>query len=261
MKNKVHLARVFSAAVIDVSDLYQDFAYLSYSRDSNLSIAHKDILDDLERIQSEVDRLYQTALKANILLDTKDVIWAIQNIKEKLLQINSLADVDKYVLYKQGKLFQNDLLDIWAGKLRTALDGLYGQLCKHLDNQTLYPFWNKLPSTLTYYRVLENPQSAIQHAFTYFEDYLRKRIDAGNDLFGDELINRAFGKNGKLIYSKIPAEQNGVRNLLSGAYATFRNPNMHRITESDENSVLAILSLLYTMFDIVEKSEISVDNS
>ncbi|HSG42085.1 MAG TPA: TIGR02391 family protein, partial [Anaerolineales bacterium] len=172
---------------------------------------------------------------------------------ENLLQINSLDDVDRFVLYRDGELFQNDLLDIWADKLQLALHQLYYQLSGHLDNQTLYPFWDKFPSTITYYRVVENPQSAIQQAFIFFGNYLRKRIGAGSELFGEELINKAFGKNGKLIYRKIPAEQNGARNLLSGAYATFRNPNMHRLTDNDEKGVLAILSVIFTMFDIVKK--------
>jgi len=260
VNNKANLARVFKTAMFDTSDLYQDFAYLSYSKDDDIAGAHRIIFDDLDRIRVQVDNLYQVASNANIVLDITETAEAIQYIKENLLQINSLDDIDKHVLYRDGELFQNDLIDIWAGKLQNALHGLYYQLCKYLDNQTLYPFWNKFPDTLTYYRVLENPQSAIQQAFTYFEDYLRKQIGVGNDLFGEELINRAFGKNGKLTYSTIPAEQNGARNLLSGAYATFRNPNMHRITGNNEITVLAILSLIYTMFDIVEKSEMNTDD-
>jgi len=260
MQNKTHLVHVFRAAMIEVSDLYQDFSYLSYARDMDIAGSQKIILDDLERIHEKVKKLCKTAFEAGILLNVQDLENSIQQIKQNLLQINSLADIDKYVLYRDGELFQNDLIDDWVYKLEVEVHQLYYKVCEQLENQTLFPFWDKFPNTLTYYHVIENPQAAIQQAFTFFEDYLRKRINAGPDLFGEELINKTFGKNGELTYSQIPAEQVGARNLLSGVYATFRNPNMHRITEIDEKSALAILSLIYTMYNIVEKSQKNIDN-
>jgi hypothetical protein len=73
-----------------------------------------------------------------------------------------------------------------------------------------------------------------------------------NKLF---LINKAFGKEGELVYSDISAEKQGVRNLFSGTYAAFRNPNMHRIIREDENRALAIISLIYLLFDLVNNSK------
>ncbi|HSG41606.1 MAG TPA: hypothetical protein VLA72_00480, partial [Anaerolineales bacterium] len=128
MHNKVYLVRVFNSAIIDLCELYQDFAYLSYARNDDIAGAHKIIFDDLDRVKAQVDKLIQLASDAAISLDAKDVEVAIHNIKENLLQINSLDDVDRFVLYRDGELFQNDLLDIWADKLQLALHQLYYQL-------------------------------------------------------------------------------------------------------------------------------------
>ena len=103
--------------------------------------------------------------------------------------------------------------------------------------------------------VKNNPQAAIEHAFTVFEDYLRQRIGAGPEIYGQNLINQAFGKNGILIFSSIENEDNGVRNLMAGAYATFRNPRKHRIIEDDISTALSILSLVDLMIRMIDNAQ------
>lgn len=103
--------------------------------------------------------------------------------------------------------------------------------------------------------IVENPQAAIEHAFTVLEDRLRQRIKVGAEHYGEKLVNTAFGKNGKLVFSEIEAENIGMRNLLSGAYATFRNPRKHRIVEDDEKTVLSILSLVELLITLVDESK------
>jgi len=103
--------------------------------------------------------------------------------------------------------------------------------------------------------IASNPQAAIEHAFTLFEDHLRKRLNVGPEIYGDSLINLAFGQNARLIYSDIENENKGVRNLVSGAYATFRNPRKHRIIEDDEQTIFAIMKLIDLLFKIVDESK------
>jgi uncharacterized protein (TIGR02391 family) len=99
------------------------------------------------------------------------------------------------------------------------------------------------------------PQAAIEHAFTLFEDNLRRRINVGPDIYGEELINRAFGKNGTLSYGEVAGEDIGVRNLMAGAYATFRNSRKHRLTQDDEMSALSIIQLIDLMIVLTEDSK------
>jgi uncharacterized protein (TIGR02391 family) len=111
--------------------------------------------------------------------------------------------------------------------------------------------------------VAENPQAAVEHAFTYFEDRLRSRLGVGSEVFGENLINLAYGKNGKLSYGDLDTEKNGVRNFLSGAYAAFRNPRKHRMVNESRQSALEIIGLIETMVRLVEESSIqdTIDNS
>lgn len=103
--------------------------------------------------------------------------------------------------------------------------------------------------------VRNNSQAAIEHAFTVFEDYLRKRLGLGADVYGENLINQAFGKHGKLTYGAVENEDKGVRDLMAGAYATFRNPRKHRIIEDDTYTALSILSLIDLIIRLIDEAK------
>ncbi len=111
-----------------------------------------------------------------------------------------------------------------------------------------------LGSQITPTLISQSPQAAIEHAFTLFEDHLRKRLDMGASEYGETLINLALGKDGKLFYGETASENRGARNLLSGAYATYRNPRKHRIVEDDKESALAIIALIELLIHIVDSS-------
>lgn len=75
-------------------------------------------------------------------------------------------------------------------------------------------------------------------------------------MYGEELINGAYGKHGALIFIQNGENKNlHVRNLFSGAYSLFRNPRQHRIVEDDVNSAEAIINLLSLLVSIIEESE------
>lgn len=113
----------------------------------------------------------------------------------------------------------------------------------------------RLSKHITPELIESNPQAAIESAFTYFEDYLRKRLKVGVEIYGEELINLAFGKDGKLVYSEVDNENKGVRNFISGAYATFRNPRKHRIVEDDEKTILIIIDIVEILIKIVDETK------
>lgn len=103
--------------------------------------------------------------------------------------------------------------------------------------------------------IAENPQAAIENAFTHFEHRLRERLGAGADLFGESLINRAFGKDGLLCHGATEGENNAVRNFVAGAYGTFRNPRKHRIIQDDVRTTYRILMLVELLLQIVDEAE------
>jgi len=43
--------------------------------------------------------------------------------------------------------------------------------------------------------------------------------------------------------------------LLSGAYATFRNPRMHRLIEDNEQSIIAIITIVDLLIKIVDEAK------
>lgn len=237
-------------------DVYQDFAYLSYAKDPDINGSKQVILEDIEGIQNQLTSLFQTVtIEDNFPLDTQGIDNAITDIRNELQKITTLEDIDKFVLYDNGELYENCLIDDLVGKLRLEISILFLEIQKIFFERTVYPFETEPRLLPSYDEVNSNPQSAIQQSFTIFEDYLRHKIGADVSVYGEDLINKAFGKEGELVYSDISAEQQGVRNLFSGTYATFRNPNMHRIIREDENRALAIISLIYLLFDLVNNSK------
>lgn len=102
--------------------------------------------------------------------------------------------------------------------------------------------------------VIQNPQAAVEHAFTLFEDHLRRRLNAGTNIYGEALINLAYGQDGKLFYGNTEGENKGARNFISGAYATYRNPRKHRVIEDDKQTALAIIVLVELLIRLVDES-------
>src|SRR5699024_5394308 len=57
----------------------------------------------------------------------------------------------------------------------------------------------------------------------------------GDDAFGVDLMNRAFGSGGPLTDPEaVKGEQEGTRALFSGAYGVLRNPAGHREINYDD---------------------------
>jgi hypothetical protein len=139
----------------------------------------------------------------------------------------------------------------WQPKIQTALE----EVTKYVYEMMPIPFSVHIQTQIGYDLIRRNPQSAIQLAFAVFEDRLRNKIGVGPEVYGEELINAAFAKDGRLAYSQLPAEQVGARNLCSGAFATLRNPRMHRLIKDDETTAITVVALIDLLIQMTEKSE------
>ncbi len=146
-----------------------------------------------------------------------------------------------------------DALQDSSANLSTAIYNMVSVIGLQIQSAT--PLAGQQAQLITPELVSKYPQAALQQVFTLFEHRLRERIGAGPGLFGEALINRAFADNGRLMYGATPAERNGVRSLMSGAYATFRNPRMHRILADDERIVMNIISLVDLLIWLVDQAE------
>lgn len=146
-----------------------------------------------------------------------------------------------------------DALQAAVAELSGSIYSLLSGIADRIYSET--PLSGLPADSITIELVELNYQAAIEHAFTLFEDHLRQRIGVGPDVYGESLINLAFGKNGRLTYGATRAEDVGVRNLMSGAYATFRNPRKHRIVKDSEQAVSAIITLVDLLTQIVDEAQ------
>jgi hypothetical protein len=115
----------------------------------------------------------------------------------------------------------------------------------------------KLSKIITRQIQIDNPQAAIENAFTHFEDCLRKKFPTKTDLYGNGLIKAAYnGEESVLIY-KIDGKDHSehLYHLMSGAYSLFRNPRHHKIIYDDEQKTQAIISLVELLTELVDTSK------
>ena len=146
----------------------------------------------------------------------------------------------------------DSILSDYTGNLLLSIIDLLDVIAAHNISLHLSGFADDV---LTSAFLRQNPQAAVQYAFTIFEDHLRKRLNVGPDIFGENLINKAFGDCGILTYGATSAEERGVRNFIAGAYSVFRNPSMHRITVNEEETALSIIILVDMLIKLVDTAE------
>lgn len=103
----------------------------------------------------------------------------------------------------------------------------------------------------------QNPQAAIGHAFTYFENRLRERIPNSTKLYGRRLIQTAFGGNSSyLVYITDGKDRTtDLFNLVSGAYSLFRNPRHHKIIDDDLATAQTLLPFIDLLIKFVDETE------
>ena len=92
-------------------------------------------------------------------------------------------------------------------------------------------------------------------AFKYLDSYLHKLLNVSpHDYYGEALINYAYSPNqGVIQMDTHPNEQAGLRNLISGALAIFRNPSAHRFMEYDQFTASTVIALVATVIKLTDK--------
>lgn len=142
-----------------------------------------------------------------------------------------------------------------ARRLQRKVHSAFNAIAEYVQGLMPIPLSEITAGQICYEQVRQSPQAAIQLVFALLEDYLREKIGVGPDVYGEDLINQAFGRGGCLVYGQVPAEQTGLRNFLSGAYATLRNPRMHRILADDELMALTVVALADLLIQIINEAD------
>ena len=101
------------------------------------------------------------------------------------------------------------------------------------------------------------PDQAVFASMKAVEVRVRKLAGFGDEVFGVDLMNKAFGPNAPLTDTSVAkGEQEGTRALFAGTYAVLRNPAGHREIDYGDDSEAAeavgTASLLMRILDRVE---------
>ena len=98
-------------------------------------------------------------------------------------------------------------------------------------------------------------------AFREVEIRVRALGSFGDEIYGVDLMRKAFGPNGPLSDPEVSeAERNAVRELFSGAYGAFRNPASHRTFDLGDvtmaSEVVLLADLLLRLLDRIEQRDV-----
>lgn len=252
-----------SRIIYNLSELYHHAGILSYL-DAMEPVGYEDGKDSPEELQGHFSYIeeHAQAIKEQVILladffEFQDqnlsknlVLEAIENIVYLKLWTESHEKWINHVIEMDNALMER------VDYLRNSIINFIFQIKTRIQVDIPISFQMLDSNKLTLDDIKRNPQAPVQHAFTLLETQIRNKINASSDLIGEALINAAFGNNGCLIYGETPAEQLGVRNFVSGAYATFRNPRMHRKVENNEHEALQLLAMVDLIMVMVEKARV-----
>ncbi|MBZ0193238.1 MAG: TIGR02391 family protein [Candidatus Kuenenia stuttgartiensis] len=102
---------------------------------------------------------------------------------------------------------------------------------------------------------------AAVNAFKVLDQRIRIAIGETPEAYGEELINRAFSPDkGKLSKGLTASEKIGLRNLISGANAFFRNPSAHRFVDYDQvtvETIIVLVSFFLKMIEVAQDNKIT----
>jgi uncharacterized protein (TIGR02391 family) len=111
--------------------------------------------------------------------------------------------------------------------------------------------------------LIRQPDQAVFAAMKSVEVRVRDLAGLGDDLYGVDLMNKAFGSGGPLADPPAPngKHNDGPRALFTGAFTVFRNPAGHTVVTYDDEAetveAVALASLLMRHLDRVQARLVS----
>lgn len=99
-------------------------------------------------------------------------------------------------------------------------------------------------------------EDAITSAFRILEERIRKRINAGPELFGLDLVEQAFHPDaGRLAFGETDAERSALFHIFRSAFLMLRNPPSHRyLKEFAGAEIVEIVLFVDFLLKIVGKA-------
>jgi uncharacterized protein (TIGR02391 family) len=99
--------------------------------------------------------------------------------------------------------------------------------------------------------------TAVREACVVLEDRLRHAAGLGKETFGVDLVDKCLSpKDGKLVLTDIPAEQQGIHALYRGTIGFFKNPTSHRIIQDyDLTRARQVVGLVDTLLAVLRDAK------
>jgi hypothetical protein len=85
--------------------------------------------------------------------------------------------------------------------------------------------------------------SAIRKCFIVLTDRLRRAFGIEEQLDGEDLVNKLFGKGGRIPVAIEERSKQAFRNFISGFYGIYRNRYAHNDVEPSEAIAESIISI------------------
>jgi hypothetical protein len=98
--------------------------------------------------------------------------------------------------------------------------------------------------------------SAIRKSFVILKSRITRIFGLPEDIDGPELVNRAFGKKPATQVSLSDAERQGLRDLLCGLYAVFRNKYAHNNTKAPWHVAEAVVSMVNAVLKELDQIQV-----
>lgn len=105
----------------------------------------------------------------------------------------------------------------------------------------------------------EEYESAVLQAFKALEIFIRDKMDAPADCFGERLLKKAYNPdNGVLANYTLPRnERFAFLNYITGAFSFYRNPSSHRDIDLDFFAAFKKIVVASDLLTEVEKARIN----
>jgi hypothetical protein len=99
-------------------------------------------------------------------------------------------------------------------------------------------------------------EDAITSAFRILEERIRKRISAGPELFGMDLVEAAFHhEKGKLVFGDTDSERQAAYQIFRSAFLMLRNPPSHRYLKDFAGAeIVEIVLFVDFLLKVISKS-------